>query len=333
MAGPQQETPNVPVNVLVTGANGLVGSRVLAAIARQREAFGQVVALDIRETPDANRLDGVDYLVGDICDSALESVFRQHAISVVVHLAAIVSPGKDSSADLEYRVDVLGTRNIVETAVRTGVRQLISLSSGAAYGYHASNPVPLREDDPLRGNEAFTYARHKRLVEEMLAEYRATQPQLRQLVLRPGTILGEAVRSPVTSVFEGPVVIGIAGAEAPFVMIHVDDVAAIIVKGVLEGRDGIYNLAGDGVLSLREIARRAGKPFLPIPAGLLKIILTGLKALKLSARGAEGVDFLRYRPVLANDRLKQAFGYVPRLTTEEVFECYLHGSPATGEPQ
>lgn len=326
MAGSLETRPNV----LITGANGLVGGKVLAAISRHREAFGTVVALDIRQTPETDRQNGIEYVVGDICDPELEHVFRQHAISAVVHLAAIVSPGKDSSADLEYRVDVLGTRNITEIAVKTGVQQLISLSSGAAYGYHATNPVPLRESDALRGNDSFTYSRHKRLVEEMLADYRQKQPQLRQLILRPGTILGEHVRSPVTAVFEGPVVIGIAGAEAPFVMIHVDDVAAIILKGVLECREGIYNLAGDGVLSLREIAILAGKPYLSLYPGLLKFILAVLKAFNLSARGPEGVDFLRYRPVLANDRLKDEFGFVPTMTTAQVFDCYLQSLQPSG---
>jgi UDP-glucose 4-epimerase len=322
--------PDRKPNVLITGANGLVGGKVTAAILRQREAFGTVVALDIRETSAADQLDEIEYVVGDICDPAIEHIFRKHAITTVVHLAAIVTPGRDSSAELEYRVDVLGTGNIAETAAKTGVEQLISLSSGAAYGYHATNPVPLRENDALRGNEAFAYSKHKRLVEEMLARYRQSHPQMRQLILRPGTILGENVRSPVSAVFEGPVVIGVAGAKTPFVMIHVDDVAAIILKGMLECREGIYNLAGDGVLSLREIAKLVSKPYLPLYPSVLKFILALLKVIKLSTRGSESVDFLRYRPVLANDRLKDDFGFVPTKTTVEVFDCYLRSMRPQG---
>ena len=314
---------DTPPNVLITGASGLVGGKVLAAISRQREAFGIVVALDIRETAEVDRLERVEYVVGDICDPAIQNLFREHAITVVVHLAAILTPGKGGSEALEYRVDVLGTENIVESAAKTGVSQVISLSSGAAYGYHADNPVPLSETDPLRGNDAFAYSKHKRLVEEMLARYRQSHPHLRQLILRPGTILGENVRSPVSAVFEGPVVVGVAGAKTPFVMIHVDDVAAIILKGILECREGIYNLAGDGVLTLREIARLTGKPYLPLYSGLLKIVLAILKALNLSPRGPESVDFLRYRPVLANARLKDEFGFKPTKTTAQVFDCYL----------
>jgi UDP-glucose 4-epimerase len=231
---------------------------------------------------------------------------------------------------LEYRVDVLGTKNIVQCALDANVGQIITLSSGAAYGYHASNPVPLREEDALRGNEDFPYSRHKRLVEEFLAQMRETSPALRQLILRPGTILGPHVKSPVSAIFEGPMVIGIAGADTPFVMILVDDVAAIIVKGILENRQGIYNLAGDGALTLRQIAKKVGKPYLPIPAWVLKGILAILKALKLSVRGPEGVDFLRYRPVLANDRLKTEFGFTPTLTSAEVFDAYVRSLAEEG---
>jgi len=42
----------------------------------------------------------------------------------------------------------------------------------------------------------------------------------------------------------------------------------------------------------------------------------------LSQYGPEQINFLRYRPVLANDHLKEEFGYVPRLTSEEVFRLY-----------
>ena len=90
-------------------------------------------------------------------------------------------------------MDVLGSQNVLEACVATGVKQLVVSSSGAAYGYHADNPAWLRETDALRGNEVFAYSHHKRLVEEMLAQYRTQHPALAQTVLRIGTILGERV--------------------------------------------------------------------------------------------------------------------------------------------
>jgi hypothetical protein len=101
------------------------------------------------------------------------------------------------------------------------------------------------------------------------ARARAEHPALAQLIFRPGTILGETVASPITALFERAVITGVVGSEAPFVLIWDDEVAACILKGIRERRAGVYNLAGDGALGLREIARRLGRPYLPLPPRLL----------------------------------------------------------------
>ncbi len=313
---------SVARSVLVTGASGLVGRQVVSRLAREPEAVRHVVALDLHEPSAEDRLPQVAYEKGDIRDPALADVLSRHDVDAVVHLAAVVTPGPHSSRELEYSIDVDGTRNVLGACLRNEVRQLVYTSSGAAYGYHRSNPVPLRESDPLRGNEVFAYAWHKRLVEEMLAEHRASHPELAQLVFRVGTILGERVASPITALFERPAIVGILGADAPFVLVWDEDVAACIAKGILERRSGVFNLAGDGALPLREVARRLGKPYVPLPAPVLAGLLAFLQRAGLSSRGAEQVDFLRYRPVLSNDALKEDFGFTPRFTSAECFEHY-----------
>jgi UDP-glucose 4-epimerase len=223
-----------------------------------------------------------------------------------------------------HAVDVLGTRNVLQACVATGVRRLVVTSSGAAYGYHADNPAWIDEDQSLRGNPEFAYADHKRQVEEMLAQARREHPQLQQVVLRVGTILGETASNQITALFDKPVLIAVRGAPSPFVFVWDQDVVGAIEHAVFGGPPGIYNLAGDGALGIDEIARRLGKRCVGLPAGLLRGALAVLKALGLSRYGPEQLDFLRYRPVLSNRRLKQAFGYVPRLSSEQVFELFRH---------
>lgn len=309
-------------SVLITGASGLVGRQVVARLAGESGAIGTLVAADVCLPPEPERLDGVRYVTADVCDPALGKLFDEHGVDTVVHLAAVVTPGPASSRELEYEIDVLGTRNVVEACLHAGVEQLVYTSSGAAYGFHANNPVPLRESDPLRGNQSFAYAWHKRLAEEELARHREEHPALAQLIFRPGTILGARVASPITALFERRVVIGVTGCDAPFVFIWDEDVADCIVKGIRERRAGVYNLAGDGSIALPEIARRLGRPYLPLPPGLLGAALGALHSLRLSARGREQVDFLRYRPVLSNEKLKSEFGFTPHYTSEECFEHY-----------
>ena len=308
--------------VLVTGAAGYIGRLCVAALAKRLDELSALVALDWAEVDPAERLDGVVYEQGDICDPALKDLFRRNRIDTVVHLASIVRAPKGAPADLAYRVDVLGTQNILEACEATNTKRLIVTSSGAAYGYHPDNPEWLDEDDPLRGNDEFEYSKNKRLVENMLAYWRKERPELRQLIFRPGTVVGTAVHSPVTDLFEKPVVVGIAGSDSPFVFIWDQDLVACLVDGVFSDKVGIYNQAGDGALTPREIAKIIGKPYVPLPASLVKTLLWAFKGLGLTENGPERVKFLRYRPVLSNRRLKEEYGYIPELSSREAFELY-----------
>ena len=309
-------------SVLVTGASGLIGSRVVSQLAREPGGVETIVAMDLCQPPEDERVAGVEYSTGDVRDPLLAKELVRHSIDTVVHLAAVVTPGPDSTRELEYSIDVLGTRNVLDCSLESGVRQLIYTSSGAAYGYHADNPRPLRETDALRGNEDFAYSHHKRLAEEMLARARAQHPELSQLIFRPGTILGERVANPITAIFDRPLVLGVRGSDVPFVLIWDEDVAACILKGIRDRRSGIYNVAGDGAITLREIARRLGKPYVALPAPLIAGALRVLRAIGITRLGPEQVNFLRYRPVLDNVRLVSEFGFTPSGSSEECFERY-----------
>ena len=316
--------------VLVTGAAGYVGRLCVAALATRRNELSALVALDWTEVEPSERLAGVVYEQGDICDPALGELFRKHGIDTVVHLASIVRAPKGAPEDLAYRVDVLGTQNILEACEAAKATRLIVTSSGAAYGYHPDNPDWLDENDPLRGNDEFEYSKHKRMVEDMLARWREERPELRQLVFRPGTVVGPDVHSPVTDLFEKPVILGIVGSDSPFVFIWDQDLVACLVDAVFSDKVGVYNQAGDGALTPREIAKMLKKPYVPLPASLVKSILWALKSVGLTENGPERVNFLRYRPVLSNRRLKEEYGYIPKLSSREAFELYARARGLLG---
>ena len=309
--------------VLVTGGAGFLGSHVAAALV-DHPGVDLVVAGDVRR-PE-HPLESVVY---DDCDvtraSGLVPLMQRHGIDVVVHLAAIVSPGRDHT--VEYIVDVGGSRNVLEACVATGVRRVVVSSSGAAYGYHADSPEWLRETDPIRGNDEFPYSLHKRLVEDMLADYRDTNPELEQVVFRIGTILGPTVRNQITALWDKRRVLAIRGSDSPFVFIWVDDVAGAIVRAATDGPPGIYNVSGDGRVTVREIAARLGKRVVTVPPGVLAFALRVGRMLHLTVHGPEQVRFLRYRPVLANDALKRDFGFTPSRTSAEAFEEYVATHP------
>lgn len=310
-------------SVFITGAGGYIGRQLTSALAADRREVTTIVAADLRPVPPDQQLPGVHYLAADICDPGLADAMKKFAVDLVVHLAAVVTPGRQSDRALEYKVDVEGTESILKACLKCGVKKIIYTSSGAAYGYHPDNPEWLDETDPLRGNVEFAYSHHKRLVEEMLAGYRKDHPELKQLIFRPGFILGATTKNQITNLFDQPRITGIKGADSPFAIIWDQDVVGAILQGIHQGGEGIYNLAGDGILTLPEMARMLGKPYRALPVWLVAAGLWVGKRLGLTQYGPEQIGFLRYRPVLANRRLKEEFGYIPKKTSREVFEYYL----------
>jgi len=307
--------------VLITGAAGYVGRLVTEQLSRDRRGIETIVATDLRAVPEAEREPGVIYEAADITTGAVADLIGKHRIDTVVHLAAIVTPPGEGGRELAYRVDVEGTERLLEACVEHAVCKIIVTSSGAAYGYHADNPPLLREDDALRGNEIFAYAHHKRLVEQLLERYRQDHPALGQLIFRPGTVIGERTHNQITAIFERPVVLGLKESDTPFVFIWDRDVAACIVAGVHGMQTGIFNMAGEGVMTLREIARAMGKPFVSLPARVVERGLAALERHGLAPYGPEQVCFLLYRPVLSGERLIETFGFRPK-SSREAFETY-----------
>ena len=159
----------------------------------------------------------------------------------------------------------------------------------------------------------------------MLVEWHDLYPHLEQTVFRPCTVLGPTTNNQITAMFERPVVLGLSGTSTPFSLIADSDVVAALVQAVRHPKPGTYNLAGDGVLSLREIAALNRKVYVSIPPGPLKFLLWLLKSLGVTKLGPGAVKFVQYRPVLSNDKLKSEFGFTPHYDARKVFERYRDG--------
>ncbi|MDX1801161.1 MAG: SDR family oxidoreductase [Marinobacter sp.] len=306
--------------ILITGAAGYIGHQLGNRLARDFVVIGT----DLRERDDLQ----FPLTCLDIRDPAMTDLLRTQAITHVVHLASILQASSDRERDFD--IDVNGTRNVLDACLAAGVQHVTVTSSGAAYGYYADNPKWIDEDDALRGNPEFAYSDHKRLVEEMLADYRARHPQLKQLIFRPGTVLGANTRNQITGLFLAPRLLAIRGSASPFVFIWDQDVIGAMEQGIRNDQTGRYNMAGDGALTMADIARRLDKPLISLPAGLVR---AGLRVARWLGKpvAPEQVNFLRYRPVLSNRRLKETFGYQPRKTSAETFDYFIEQARLKGD--
>lgn len=310
--------------ILVTGGSGYLGSLVVTRLAA---TGATVVSVDRRDPSEP--VEAVHYLTEDLRSLDLAAVLAEHEVRAVVHLAAIVEPPRGMSEEELEEIEVGGTQRVIDACLAAGVEHLTVTSSGAAYGYHARNDGRLlAEQEPVPGSAQFAYSRHKAAVEAILARTARLHPELGLLILRPGTILGVDTDNQITALFTSPVVMCFAENDGPFTFVWDEDVADVIVTGVQRRRTGVYNVAGDGVMTMRDIAKAEGKRVVTVPSGVVRRALWAGQFARLFRYGPEQVDFLLHRPVLDNSKLRRDFPGLPSRTTRETYEIFRQGRRA-----
>ena len=145
--------------IVITGASGLVGGNLVRALLAQGRTVRALVHHDRRAL---NGLD-VETVSADLTDpSSLQKAF--HDADVVYHLASSISISTENWDELE-RVNVAGTRNVIEACLQNNVRRLIYFGSIHAYD-HSPFDQSMDEDRPLlTGEHIPPYERSKALAE------------------------------------------------------------------------------------------------------------------------------------------------------------------------
>ncbi len=187
---------------LVTGAMGCIGAWTLYYLHQQGK---QAVAFDIVE--DRHRLDllltkeeqaDIPYAQGDIRDfDQVKAAFEQHGITHVIHLAALQVPACRANPVMGAQVNVVGTVNIFEAAVQTGLKHVAYASSVAVYGPPELYPPGVLTDDaPMLPRTL--YGVYKVNNEDVAGIYYQDHG-LSSAVLRPYTVYGLGRDQGITS--------------------------------------------------------------------------------------------------------------------------------------
>ena len=168
--------------VLVTGASGYVGSRLVTTLAH---AGIEVVALS--RTP----VTGAHFcVVGNFLDEDVLAQVDQYSVDSVIHLAAETG-GCSEEAGLE--VNVNGTRRLLRHFVDTGVNNFVLASSiAAAIGLDRNlfpTSLPVHDDSPSIASDA--YGLSKALMEEVAFYFQRQNPELSITLFRIGVVLKE----------------------------------------------------------------------------------------------------------------------------------------------
>jgi len=320
-----------PLTVAVTGPTGVIGASAVDALERNPKV-GRILGMARRPFDPAGRgWRKVEYRQGDILDAEAVRSFVEDA-DVVVHLAYLIMGSRQESR----HINLAGTRNVFEATVAAArPSRLVYTSSVAAYGYHADNPVPLTEDVPARGSAEHYYSEQKAECEALLAETTAGS-ELQVYVLRPCIVAGPQATAladnlpwrKVSERLPQAVVKLLSAAPGlrpiipdpgiPLQLVHHDDVAAAIVAAALgTGRPGAYNLAGDGEITLTDVAHAVGALAVPVPQALAKASSEVLARLPLVPAMAEWLHIMRASVVMDTSAAKRELQWSPEHTSAQ----------------
>lgn len=264
------------MKVLVTGANGFLGSWLTRELVQE----GHEVYALVRPTSDISELEGTacKYLYGDVTDK--ESLLKAfEGMDTVFHLAGLIAYKKSQRSQMD-KVNVDGTRNVLEACESRQVRRLVYLSSVVAVGAGFDKTQILNENSPYNVttlNLGYFETKHQA---ELLVRKACLEGKVDAVMLNPSTIYGagdakKGSRKMQLKVAQGKLKFYTSGGVN---VVAVEDVVAGIISAWKVGKTGErYILSGENV-TIRELFELIAKeaktapPFVKLPDGLLHTI-------------------------------------------------------------
>jgi UDP-glucose 4-epimerase len=313
------------LTVAVTGPTGEIGQAVVAALEHSPDV-SRILGLARRPFDPAERgWSKMTYTRGDVLDRrAVVQLLRE--ADVVVHLAFMIM----GSASESRKVNLVGSRNVFSAAVSEGVGRLVYASSVAAYGFHRENPQPLTEDVPARGSREHYYSAQKAEVESVLDD-ELYGSETEAYVFRPCIVAGpdapllldslpytqisERLPGPVVTLLEGVPILRpvLPDPGVPFQLVHHDDVASAIRAGVLgRGEPGVYNLAGSGQLTVKQLADELGWYSIPVPELAVDAVAEMVSRLGFLPAQAQWIAAFREPVIMSTAKARRVLRWRPR---------------------
>lgn len=260
-------------HAFITGGTGFVGANLVQAL-NEREISARVL---LRPSSPQTALQGLHYetVTGDVLDDPDALAQAMEGCDWVFHVAAVADYWRQER-DLLYRVNVKGTRHVLQAAQRAGVQRFVFTSSQAALGLPDKEGQPLDESHTFNlSPDSFPYGHSKALAED---EVRAAAEQgLHAVIVNPSIVLGPRDVNQIS----GSLVVEAARGRLRFAVpgganfIDVADVAAGHIAAAEKGRSGERYILGnhnlrhsEAVSTICDVVGRS-RPRVTVPARFL----------------------------------------------------------------
>jgi len=311
--------------VLVTGVGGELGGKLLARLGNNPD-FQRVIGVDtVPPAPHvAARMGRAEFVRADIRNPLIAKIIAASEVDTVVHASTTAHPAGPARRTAVKEMNVIGTMRLLAACQRSPlVRKLVVKSTAAVYGTDARSPAVFDEDAPLRPPSAQGFVADAVEVENYVRGLQRRRPDIAVTVVRFTNLIGPQVDTVTTRYFALPVVPTILGYDARIQLLHAADALSVLELAAVEDKPGVFNVGGDGVLTLSQAIRRAGRVELPLPKAMLPSIGRMLRGARLVDFSPDRIQLLQHGLVVDTTKVKREFGFVPRWSTQEAFDDYV----------
>jgi len=309
--------------VLVTGVSRYLGSR-FAHLLSQDPSIERVIGVDV--VPPAEDIGAAEFVRADIRNPVIGKVIANEQVDTVVHMNVIATPTGAGGRVSMKEINVIGTMQLLAACQKSpSVRRLVVKSTAGVYGCSPRDPAMFTEDTGAKVMPRSGWAKDCVEVEGYVRGFSRRRPDVSVVTLRLANFIGPTVRTALTDYFSLPVIPTVLGFDARLQFVHEDDGLEALRLATIGDVTGTVNVAGDGVLTLSQAARLAGRPTIAIPPPLSGVVGQIVRRAGLADFSSEQVRFLSFGRGMDTSRMRTDLGLEPRFTTREAFLDFVRG--------
>ncbi|GAA4349358.1 NAD-dependent epimerase/dehydratase family protein [Angustibacter luteus] len=308
--------------VLVTGVSRYLGGR-FARLLTDHPGIDRVIGVDV--VPPPHSIGDAEFVRADIRNPIIAKVIAQAGVDTVAHLNVIATPVSAGGRVSMKEINVIGTMQLLAACQKApSVQRLVVKSSAAVYGSSPRDPAMFSEDMGPKALPRAGFGKDSVEVEGYVRGFSRRRADVEVSVLRFANIIGPGISTTMTDYFSLPVVPTVLGFDARLQFVHEDDALdALAVATVRPEGAGLVNVAGDGVITVSQAARLAGRVTVPVPMQATGWVGQVVRRSRLADFSPEQMNQLAHGRGLDTTRMREVLGFEPRHTTLEAFQSFV----------
>jgi UDP-glucose 4-epimerase len=315
--------------VLVTGVSRYLGGR-LARLLTAEPTVGRVIGIDV--IPPPHDIGKAEFVRADIRNPMIARIINQAGVDTVVHMNVFATPRSAGGRVSQKEINVIGTMQLLAACQKApSIRRLVVKSSAAVYGSSPRDPAMFAEDMGPKASPRAGFGKDSVEVEGYVRGFSRRRADVEISILRLANIVGPGLRTGLTDYLSLPVVPIPLGFDARIQLLHENDALRGLLLATTGPPVGIVNVAGDGIITVQQAARLAGRPVVPVPLSASGLLARFVRRAGLADFSPDQMQYLAWGRGMVTTRMREVLGLEPQFTTRTAFEDFISHA-GTGMP-